>query len=325
MGAPRVRLDVRLDPSASRAALEADAARGLSATPKTLPPVWFYDTRGSELFDEITRLPEYYPTRAERGLLEAHAREIASTSKAVELVELGAGTCTKTRVLLDALADAGTLRRYVAVDVAEPTLTTATASIASDYPELEVVATVADFQQLDGLVGDDGATLVAFLGGTIGNLDPTERRRFFTSLDSQLAHGDALLLGFDLVKDRGRLVRAYDDGAGVTARFNRNVLRVLNRELGADFDPERFDHVALYDEDHQWIEMRLRATQAQHVTIPALGLELDFAAGEELRTEISAKFTIEGMTEELEGGGFVVDRVFSDGGDFALALSHPYC
>lgn len=322
---PRVRVDIRLDADASKDALEADAAKGLSSNPKSLPPVWFYDEVGSELFDEITRLPEYYQTRAERALLETHAAEIASTSKAVELVELGAGTCTKSRVLLDALENAGTLRRYVAVDVAESTLVAATTSIAHDYPDLEVHATIADFQLLDGLVSDDGATLVAFLGGTIGNLEPEERHRFFTSLDAGMTHGDSLLLGFDLVKDRDRLVAAYNDAAGVTARFNRNVLQVLNRELGANFDPEGFEHVARYDEAHQWIEMRLRSRRAERVDVPALNLELEFAAGEELRTEISAKFTIEGMTAELDRGGFVVDRVFTDAGDFALALAHPYC
>lgn len=320
-----VRVDVRLDSTAARRALEADAAAGLAATPKTLPPVWFYDAVGSELFDQITRLPEYYQTRAERALLEAHARELASTSKAVELVELGAGTCTKTRVLLDALLEAGTLRRYVAVDVAESTLVAATSKIAEDYPGLEVVATIADFQQLDGLFSDEDTTLVAFLGGTVGNLLPEERHRFFSSLDAGLVHGDCLLLGFDLVKDPRRLLTAYDDAAGVTARFNRNVLLVLNRELGADFDPEAFDHVAVYDEERHWIEMRLRARRPQHVTVPALHLELDFADGEELRTEVSAKFTAEGITEELDRGGFVVDRVFSDDGDFGLALAHPYC
>lgn len=320
-----MRVDVRLDAEASRAALERDAKSGLSSTPKTLPPVWFYDAVGSALFDEITRLPEYYQTRAERALLESHAKEIASTAKATELVELGAGTCTKTRVLLDAMVEAGTLERYVAVDVAESTLVEATEGIAKDYPGLEVTAVLADFHQLEGLFRDDGATLVAFLGGTIGNLEPGERHRFFTSLDAQLAHGDALLLGADLVKDRRRLLAAYDDAAGVTAAFNRNVLHVLNRELGADFDPEGFEHVARFDEAQGWIEMRLRARRAQRVAVPALDLALDFADGEELRTEISAKFTEEGLADELDRGGFVIDRLFGDGGDFLLALAHPYC
>lgn len=320
-----VRVEVRLDPSSARAALERDAREGLTATPKTLPPVWFYDDVGSELFDEITRLPEYYQTRTERALLEAHADEIAWSTKAETLVELGAGTATKTRILLDALRGAGTLRRYVAVDVAESTLRSAADLLAAEYPGLEIVGAVADFHQLEGLVADEGATLVAFLGGTIGNLEPAERRRFFSVLDLELRSHDALLLGADLVKDEGRLVRAYDDASGVTAAFNRNVLRVLNRELGADFDPERFEHVAHYDAEHQWIEMRLRSTTRQDVRLDALDLELTFEAGEELRTEISAKFTPDGLRAELDASGFVVDRVFGEDGDFALALAHPYC
>lgn len=320
-----VRVEVRLDPSSARAALERDAREGLTATPKTLPPVWFYDDVGSALFDEITRLPEYYQTRTERALLEAHADEIAWSTKAETLVELGAGTATKTRILLDALRGAGTLRRYVAVDVAESTLRSAADLLAAEYPGLEIVGAVADFHQLEGLVADEGATLVAFLGGTIGNLEPAERRRFFSVLDLELRSHDALLLGADLVKDEGRLVRAYDDASGVTAAFNRNVLRVLNRELGADFDPERFEHVARYDAEHQWIEMRLRSTTHQDVRLDALDLELTFEAGEELRTEISAKFTPDGLRAELDASGFVVDRVFGEDGDFALALAHPYC
>lgn len=325
MDARPVTLDVRLDAAASRAALERDAAAGLLSTPKTLPPVWFYDDVGSELFDEITRLPEYYQTRAERALLEAHAMEIASTSKATTLVELGAGTCTKTRVLLDAFAEAGTLGRYVAVDVAEATLVAATSEIAEEYPNLDVTATIADFHHLDALFDDEGSTLVAFLGGTIGNLVPDERRRFYLSLDAQLAFGDSLLLGADLMKDRSRLVAAYNDARGVTAAFNRNVLAVLNRELGANFDVASFEHVAVFDEANAWIEMRLRSTTAQRVSIRELGLELSFEEGEELRTEVSAKFTPDGVVDELDRGGFVVDRLFGADGDFLLALSHPYC
>ena len=283
MSARPVTLDVRLDAAAMRAALERDARTGLLSSPKTLPPVWFYDDVGSELFDEITRLAEYYPTRAERALLVAHAKDIAEAIGAVTLVELGAGTCTKTRILLDALTAAGTLRRYVAVDVAEGTLVAATEQIASEYPELEVDATIADFHHLEGLMAFEGPILVAFLGGTIGNLEPQERFRFLVGLDAELAHADGLLLGTDLVKDRQRLLAAYDDASGVTAAFNRNVLAVLNRELGADFDPTAFEHVVRFDEDHQWIEMRLRASSAQKVRLTGLGIELSFEEGEELR------------------------------------------
>jgi L-histidine Nalpha-methyltransferase len=320
-----VTLDVRLDAAGSREALERDAKAGLSSTPKTLPPVWFYDDVGSELFDRITRLPEYYQTRAERALLELHAHEIATASKATTLIEFGAGTCTKTRVLLDAFAETGTLRHYVAVDVAESTLVSATDAIAHEYPELLVTARIADFLHFDGLVEDDSPTLIAFLGGTIGNLEPADRRRFYTNLDAVLESSDSLLLGADLVKDRARLVAAYNDREGVTAAFNRNVLSVLNRELGADFDESAFEHVAVYDEEHSWIEMRLRSTRAQQVTVRELGLTLTFARGEDLRTEVSAKFTPEGLTRELDAGGFVLDQLFGADGDFLLALSHPYC
>lgn len=326
MSTPAVTIDVRLDRHALRYALERDARAGLLATPKTLPSVWFYDDVGSELFDEITRLEEYYPTRAERALLVEHAEAIAVATKAATLVELGAGTCSKTRILLDAFADTGTLRHYVAVDVAEATLVGATNSLAATYPDLEVTATVGDFLHLDGLFDHEGPVLVAFLGGTIGNLEPSERHRFFVGLDAQLAHADSFLLGCDLVKDRARLVRAYDDGAGITAAFNRNVLRVLNRELGANFDVEAFEHVALFDEEHQWIEMRLRAISPQRVSITQLGIEITFEKGEEMRTEISSKFTPEGIGGELDHGGFVVVQQFgTERGEFLLALSHPYC
>lgn len=321
-----VSLEVRLDAAAMRAALERDAAAGLAATPKTLKPVWFYDDVGSALFDEITRLDEYYPTRAERQLLEAHAPAIAASSRAESLVELGAGTCTKTRVLLDALTASGTLRRYVAVDVAESTLLAATAEIAAAYPALEVKAVVADFRDLRSLVPRDGPSLVAFLGGTIGNFEPEERRRFFVDLDCEMAHADMLLLGTDLVKDRARLLAAYDDARGVTAAFNRNVLVVLNRELGADFDPAAFDHVARFDEAHQWIEMRLRARTRQEVRLARLDLAISFEAGEELRTEVSAKFTREGIAAELADCGLIVADAFDQpGGEFLLTLSRPYC
>ena len=309
-----------------RAALERDARKGLLSTPKTLPPVWFYDDVGSDLFDQITRLAEYYPTRAERALLEQHALDVAEATGAIALVELGAGTCTKTRILLDAFTATGTLRRYTAVDVAESTLVTATEQIAEEYPDLEVTATVGDFHHLEGLFEGEGPTLVAFLGGTIGNLEPSERARFLIGLDAELDHFDSFLLGTDLVKDRRRLYAAYDDALGVTAAFNRNVLAVLNRELGADFDAGAFEHVVRFDEGHQWIEMRLRATSAQKVVIPGLGIDLVFEEGEELRTEVSAKFTPDGVRDELDRGGFVVDRQFgAEEGEFLLTLSHPYC
>jgi len=321
-----VGVEVHLKPDDGRQALEADARAGLTATPKRMSPIWFYDDRGSGLFDEITRLPEYYPTRAERGLLEAHAPEIAELAGADTLVELGAGTCDKSRVLLSAMEATGRLRRYVPLDVSDGTLWAAANSLAEEYPGLFVHAVVGDFHLHIDRVPSEGTRLVAFLGSTIGNLDPEQRRRFLFDLDCTMEHGDRLLLGTDLVKDRSRLVAAYDDGAGVTAAFNKNVLLVLNRELHATFDPDRFDHVALWNEEQQWIEMRLRSTVDQVIAISDLDMKVSFAAGEDLRTEISAKFTRTGVEEELFAGGFVVDAMWeAPGGDFLLTLARPYC
>jgi len=319
-------MDVHLSPDDLRSALERDVRDGLSAQHKWLPPVWFYDDRGSQLFDEITRLPEYYPTRAERGLLEAHAGQIATLAGADTLVELGAGTCDESRVLLDAMEANGRLRRYVPLDVSDGTLWAAATALADEYPGLFVHAVVGDFHLHIDRVPSEGTRLVAFLGSTIGNLTPEQRRRFLFDLDCSLGHEDRLLLGTDLVKDRARLVAAYDDSAGVTAAFNRNVLHVLNRELHASFDPERFEHVAVWNEDERWIEMRLRSVAAQTVDIADLDMEVTFAAGEDLLTEISAKFTPKGVEEELYAAGFLVDAMWeAPGGDFLLTLARPYC
>ncbi|MGW4026100.1 L-histidine N(alpha)-methyltransferase [Streptomyces sp. NPDC005009] len=301
------------------AALRADVREGLTGSPKTLPPKWFYDARGSELFEEITALPEYYPTRAEREILRARAGEIAAASGARTLVELGSGSSEKTRHLIDALTG---LHTYVPVDVSESALTLAGQALAAERPGLDVHALIADFTARLTLPDTPGPRLVAFLGGTIGNLLPAERAAFLASVRALLAPGDALLLGTDLVKDERVLVRAYDDAAGVTAAFNKNVLTVINRELGADFDPDAFDHVALWDAGHEWIEMRLRSRTAQTVKIPSLGLAVDFAAGEELRTEVSAKFRQDGVREELSAAGLEPARWWTDGeARFALSLS----
>src|SRR4051794_17359833 len=317
-----VTVDVHLEADDTARALEADVRAGLGATPKTLPPKWFYDERGSELFDEITRLPEYYPTRTERSILVAHARELAELTKADTLVELGSGTSEKTRLLLDALRDAATLERFVPFDVSEQTLRDAAAAVADEYPGVRVHAVVGDFEHHLGDLPGGGTRLVAFLGSTIGNLAPDARAQFLHDLAGTLVPGDALLLGTDLVKDTDRLVAAYDDAAGVTAAFNRNVLVVLDRELDADFDPETFDHVAVWDPDAEWIEMRLRAQRAQTVRIRGLELEVDFTAGEELRTEISAKFRRAGVERELAAAGFQLAEWWTDpAGDFALSLS----
>ncbi|MEU6553833.1 L-histidine N(alpha)-methyltransferase [Streptomyces sp. NPDC046915] len=308
-----------LPEDATDAALRADVRLGLTATPKTLPPKWFYDARGSELFEQITELPEYYPTRAEREILTTRSGEIASATGARTLVELGSGSSEKTRYLIDALTG---LRVYVPVDVSESALTQAGQALVGERPELEVHALIADFTAALALPDTPGPRVVAFLGGTLGNLLPAERARFLASVRALLSPGDALLLGTDLVKEEDVLVRAYDDAAGVTAEFNKNVLAVVNRELGADFDPGAFEHVALWDAENEWIEMRLRSRAAQTVKIPALDLAVDFAAGEELRTEVSAKFRRDGITTELALAGLDLTHWWTDSqGRFALSLS----
>ncbi|WP_367319254.1 L-histidine N(alpha)-methyltransferase [Streptomyces sp. HUAS ZL42] len=308
-----------LPEDATDTALRTDVLRGLTRTPKTLPPKWFYDAHGSELFDRITELPEYYPTRAEREILIARSGEIAAASRARTLVELGSGSSEKTRHLIDALDG---LHTYVPVDVSESALTQAGHALIAERPGLDVHALIADFTEALTLPETPGPRLLAFLGGTIGNLLPDERAMFLASIRALLAPGDALLLGTDLVKDEDVLVRAYDDAAGVTAAFNKNVLTVVNRELGADFDPDAFDHVALWDPKNEWIEMRLRSRADQTVKIPVLDLAVDFSAGEELHTEVSAKFRKEGVRDELASAGLTLSRWWTDGeARFALSLS----
>lgn len=308
-----------LPEDATDAALRADVLHGLTRTPKSLPPKWFYDARGSELFEEITRLPEYYPTRAEREILAAGAPEIAAATGARTLVELGSGSSEKTRFLLDALPG---LHTYVPVDVSESALEGAAEALLAERPALNVHALIADFTRGLALPGTPGPRLVAFLGGTIGNLLPGERAVFLRSVRSLLDPGDFLLLGTDLVKDEEVLVRAYDDAAGVTAAFNKNVLAVLARELGADVDPDDFDHVALWNGENEWIEMRLRARSAFTVKIRELDLAVPFEAGEELRTEVSAKFRQDGVRTELRAAGLELTHWWTDEeGRFALSLS----
>ncbi|MCF6475526.1 L-histidine N(alpha)-methyltransferase [Nonomuraea sp. MG754425] len=317
-----VHVTSHLDHDYLRQALEHDVIAGLTATPKWLPPKWFYDAAGSELFSRITRLPEYYPTRRELAILRARAADLAAVSGADTLVELGSGTSEKTVLLLDALSAAGTLRGYTPVDVDAVTLEAAARRLAERYPGLAVRAVCADFERHLALLPRYGRRMVAFLGGTIGNLEPAARAVFLKELRATLRPGDTFLLGADLVKDPRRLVAAYDDSAGVTAEFNRNVLRVIDRELDADFDPEAFEHVALYDERHDWIEMRLRATRAMRVWVGGLGLAVSFEAGEEMRTEISAKFRPERLLAELESAGFEVRRRYTDpADDFTLVLA----
>jgi L-histidine Nalpha-methyltransferase len=315
-------LDIHLTDDDLARELRADVRSGLTMMPKSLPPKWFYDARGSELFEEITRLPEYYPTRAEREVLVAHAGDIARTTNAKTLVELGSGSSEKTRLLLDAFRAHGTLGAFVPLDVSDTALLSAMQRIVVDYPALDVHGIVGDFTRHLGHLPSGGRQVVAFLGGTIGNLLPAERALFLAALRAALEPGDWLLLGTDLVKDPATLVAAYDDAAGVTAEFNRNVLSVLNRTLSADFVPEGFAHVALWDAENEWIEMRLRARWPQRVRVAALDLTVDFAAGEELRTEISAKFRREGVERELAAGGFAVRRWWTDpAGRFAQSLA----
>jgi L-histidine N-alpha-methyltransferase len=315
-------LEHLLDAAEMADSLRADVRHGLTTRPKWLPPKWFYDDRGSELFDEITRLPEYYPTRAERAVLTARAADIARITGAKTLVELGSGTSDKTRVLLDALHGGGSLAACVALDVSAGAMAPAIADIAAGYPGLQVRGIVGDFtRHLDHLPAADGR-LVVFLGGTIGNLLPVERAAFLRALRAVLEPGEWFLLGTDLVKDPAVLVPAYDDAAGVTAEFNRNVLRVINRELGGDFEVAAFDHVAVWDAEHEWIEMRLRAQRAMTVRIAELDLTVEFAAGEELRTEISTKFRREGLAGELAAAGFALRHWWTDpAGRFAVSLN----
>jgi L-histidine N-alpha-methyltransferase len=317
-----LQVDVYLTREDRMEALREDVRHGLTSTPKELPPKWFYDERGSVLFEEITRLPEYYLTGRERVILAEHADDVATVTAANTLVEPGSGSSEKTRLLLDAMVEAGHLRRFVPFDVSEQALREAAAAIADEYPEIEVHGVVGDFEHHLVRLPEGRRRLFAFLGSSIGNLTGDQRASFLADLHGLLGPGEALLLGADLVKDPARLEAAYNDSLGVTAEFNRNVLSVINRELGGDFELERFGHVARWDADNEWIEMLLRSSVDQRVRIADLGLEVEFAAGEEMRTEISDKFRREGLQAELDGAGFELARWWEDpAGDFALSLS----
>jgi L-histidine N-alpha-methyltransferase len=315
-------VDVYLQPDDLAVALAADVEAGLTSRPKQLSPKWLYDPAGCDLFEQICDLPEYYPTRTERAILQAHSAELAGLTRASTLVELGSGTSDKTRLILDALVAEGSLERFVAFDVAEPTLRAALAELADAYPTVTMAGVVGDFEiHLDRIPGSDGR-LLAFLGGTIGNLEPLARGEFLATLAKVLHHGEFFLVGTDLVKDPARLVAAYDDAAGVTAAFDRNILTIINRELQADFDPSAFTHLARWDPDEEWIEMRLRADRPQRVSLGALGRTVEFAEGEEVRTEVSAKFRPEGIAGELAAAGFATVAQWCDpAGDYALTLT----
>ena len=323
---PDVTIDDHLDAAHERG-LEEDVLDGLTRPFKELPPKHFYDARGCELFDRITELPEYYPTRAEREILQAEARAIVAATGAAELVELGSGTAAKTRVLLGAMAEAEQLRRFVPFDVAESVVRASAEALVEEYPGLRVHGVIGDFERhLDRIPPptDGEPRIVALLGGTIGNFPPGSRRRLLREIAALLGPDDRLLLGTDLVKDPRTIEAAYDDAAGVTAEFNRNVLRVLNRELGADFPLGEFDHVAFFDERNEWIEMRLRARRACAVRVEALGLDVELTEGEEIRTEISAKFTRARVGEDYAAAGLRLDDWFTDAQQrFALSLAAP--
>jgi L-histidine Nalpha-methyltransferase len=303
-------------------ALRRDVLDGLAGSPKSLPPKWFYDSVGSDLFDQITRLPEYYPTRAEAEILRARSAEIASVAGADTLVELGSGTSEKTRLLLAALNDGGALRRFVPFDVDANVLSAAGTAIQREYPDIEIAAVCGDFEEHLSEIPDGGRRLFVFLGSTIGNLTTEPRAEFLTTLAGVMRPGDSLLLGTDLVKDTGRLVAAYDDAAGVTARFNRNVLAVINRELDADFDIDAYRHVARWNDEQERMEMFLRAERAQRVHIAALDLTVELAAGEEILTEVSCKFRPDAVAAELARAGLRRTRWWTDdAGDFGLSLA----
>ncbi|MGW0042394.1 L-histidine N(alpha)-methyltransferase [Rhodococcus sp. NPDC003348] len=315
-------IEVHLSPEQLDENLRVDARIGLTSVPKWLPPKWFYDARGSRLFEQITRLPEYYPTRTERELLRASAGHIAEATSAEILVELGSGSSEKTRLLLDALAARGTLERYVPQDVSVAALDSSVHDLAREFPSLTVHGIVSDFTDTLHNLPRGGRRMIAFLGGTLGNLVPDDRAEFLGSVAEVLEEGEQLLLGVGLVTDPSVMVPAYDDAAGVTAEFNLNVLSVLNERLGANFDLSRFRHVALWDSRNEWIEMRVEAVEPVKVRIPALDLHVTFAEGEQMRTEISAKFRVEGICKELDAAGFGSDRVWTDSGErFALILA----
>ena len=318
---PRFSIDVLIDDDQRLAMLCGEARRGLTRRPKELPPKWFYDQRGSALFDAITGLPEYYLTRRERAILRDHAAEIASLTRAGTLVELGSGTSDKTRLLLDALDAGGTLRSFVPFDVCQPVLEGAAADLLREYPRLSVRAVVGDFDLHLGAIPHQGRTLAIFLGSTLGNFGPVGRAALMRQLHQTLGPGGFFLVGTDLVKDRARLDAAYNDSRGITAAFNRNVLRVLRRDLDADFVEERFDHVAAFDPERELVDIRLRSRIGQIVTVGALNPRVAFTAGEEMRTEISTKFRRDSLARELGVAGFSPLRWWTDrAGDFALSL-----
>lgn len=321
--ADHVTVDVHLGQGDLEAALRADVRHGLTGPAKELPPKWLYDEAGSALFDQITRLVEYYPTEAEREILLRHASTIIERARAHTIVELGAGTSDKTRALLDAGRRAGSLQRFIPFDVSEEFLLATAHTLADAYPGLDVHGVVGDFDRhIDRIPRGDERRMVVLLGGTIGNYPTLARKDFLREIVGGMSPGDRFLLGTDLVKDPDRMLLAYDDPHGVTAAFNKNVLRVINRELDADFDPAGFDHEATWDAHEEWMDLGLRSRRAQRVRVAALDLDVDFAAGEYLRTEVSAKFRLPSLAAELAAVGLEVEHWFTDAAaDYAVSLS----
>lgn len=319
-----VRIDVHLDEGAL-ATFADDVRSGLCSDPKAIPPKYFYDARGSELFEQITALPEYYPTRVEQAILDVAGPDIIGQVRPDELVELGPGSARKTDALLRPMLEGGCGTRYVPVDVSESAVEMCAGRLAAQYDGLEIHGLVGDFEHhLDRIPPARGRRLIAFLGGTIGNLDAPQRMRLLRALRAELGPQDRLLVGTDLVKDRARLEAAYNDAAGVTAEFNRNLVRVINGHLGADLDPEAFEHVAFYNEHEQRIEMWLRARAEMRARIEALEMEVGFAAGDQFRTEISCKFTRERLEAEYREAGLRLHMWRTDPDAlFALSLSGP--
>lgn len=311
-------------PARPVSSLAGDVRAGLLTRPRTLPPKYFYDDRGSRLFEEICATPEYYPSRTEAALLAAHGREIIERSRCNQLLELGSGSSRKTRHLLDACDALGHVCSYWPFDVSAQMMLDAGAALVADYPWLDVHALIGDYT--GGLahlpLPDDGRRLIAFLGGTLGNFEPEPARRMLEQIAALLGDDDRLLLGVDRVKDSATLEAAYDDEAGITAQFNRNVLRVLNRELDADFPVDDYRHRAVFDREHSRIEMRLVAGQAHQVTFPSLDAVIDMHAGEEIVTEFSYKFTPDSLAAMLNDAGLAIDRHFeADAGAYSLVLA----
>jgi len=318
-----IAIDIHLDADAA-ATMARDVRAGLCGYPKELAPKYFYDERGSRLFERITELPEYYPTRAEREILRRRSGEILDAAGCPStLTELGSGSAAKTRHLLSAMRDRESLDTYVPVDISEEITHRTAAELVDEYPGLKVHGLVCDFEQhLERIPHGTDRRMIAFLGGTIGNLYPRQRQAFLERIRALLGPRDHLLLGTDLIKDRARLEAAYDDRAGVTAEFNKNVLAVLNSQLGADFDLDAFEHVARYDAEAERMDIRLRSRADQEVRLEDLDLEVSFAAGEEMRTEISTKFSRERLESVYAGAGLELRGWFTDAdGDYALSLA----